>query len=176
MNGAAKVINIGCCVLMFLFCASAASVAQPRSLTKKHIARYLRRLPAVDKIELVKFKHDEDAQDHQIERSTFIEGAVARRIATLWRTQSYGPDMSACHFPAYGVRFYSKTRPIVYATVCWACNNILFFDPDFKGGLHFDGDYKNGRQLLEIFKGAFLETKRAKSSPVTSSHSGNSKQ
>jgi hypothetical protein len=176
MNGAAKVINTGCCVLMLLFCASTASVAQPRSLTKKQTARYLRRLPAVNKIELVKFKHHVDAQERQVERSIFIEGAVARRIAALWRTQPYGPDMSACHFPAYGVRFYSKTRPIVYATVCWACNNILFFDPDFKGGLHFDGDYKNGQQLLEIFKGAFSEKKRAKSSPVTSSHSGSRKQ
>lgn len=172
MNRAVKVIYVSCCALTLLLCASSVSMAQPRSLTKKQAARYLRNIPAVDKIELVKFKEGEDPRENQIERTMFIEGAKAERIAALWRTQSYGPDASACHFPAYGVRFYSKSKPLFYATVCWACSNILFFDPDFKGGLHFEGDAKNGQQLLAIFKEAFSETQQKKSSPGLSSHPG----
>jgi hypothetical protein len=176
MNGAAKSTLIGCCILTLLLCSSSASMAQRRSLTRKQAERYLRNLPAIEKVELVKFKQDENVRDSQIERSTFVEGAQARKIGSLWRTQTYGPDKSVCHYPAYAVRFYVKGQPLVYATVCWACNNILFFAPDFQGGLHFDGDDKNGQQLLEMFKEAFSETGQAQSSPGISFNPSSKKQ
>ncbi|HEX8491394.1 MAG TPA: hypothetical protein VF658_01005 [Pyrinomonadaceae bacterium] len=160
MAHAVKAIGSGLCVLTLIFCVAQTSVAQFRTLTKKQAQLYLRNLPAVDKVELVKFKSDADVKEGQIESSKFVGGAAARKIAGLWRTQTYGPDNSACHYPAYAIRFYVKGQPWVYASVCWACSNIKFFAPDFKGGLHFEGDNKNGQQLLQIFKEAFPETRQ----------------
>jgi hypothetical protein len=151
-------------------------LAQRRSLTGKQAERYLQKLPAIEKVELVKFKQDENVRDSQVERSIFVEGARARKVGSLWRTQTYGPDKSVCHYPAYAVRFYVKGQPLVYATVCWACNNILFFAPDFQGGLHFAGDDKNGQQLLEMFKEAFSKAEQAQFSQGISSNPNSKKQ
>jgi hypothetical protein len=92
-----------------------------------------------------------------------MTGAQARKVAALWRAQSYGPDRAACHEPSYAIKFYVRGREPVYASVCWACSNILFFAPDFKGGLHFEGDSKRGQQLYKFFQEAFTETMQSKS-------------
>jgi hypothetical protein len=171
MRRAAKTTSTVFCVLMLTFCAASTGSAQ-RSLTKAQARRFVRNLPAIDKVELVQYNMAEDPRDRRIAKSIFVEHAEAVKIAALWRTQTHAPDRSACHNPSYGVRFFVKEKELFYASVCWSCNNILFFNPDFQGGLHFDGDDKKGQQLLEFFQEAFSETKRTKSSKSLSFHSG----
>jgi hypothetical protein len=178
MGRIARASSISLCALTLLFCTAEMSVAQQRSLTKQQARLYLRNLPAVDKVELVKVSPDgkENVEDLKVEGRVFIEGAQARKLAALWRAQAYAPDRSACHEPAYAVRFFVKGKELVYASVCWGCSNILFFAPDFVGGLHFEGDNKNGQKLEQFFRAAFSETKQAKSSAGFSSNPSNRKQ
>lgn len=163
MRRAAKATSIVFCVLMLVFCTAQAGVAQ-RSLTKAQVRQYVQNLPAIDKVELVQYNMAEDPRERKIADSILVEKAQARKLAALWRTQTHAPDRSICHNPSYGVRFFVKEKELFYASVCWSCNNILFFNPDFQGGLHFDGDDKKGQQLLQFFQEAFSETKRTKSS------------
>ena len=172
MRRAAKATYIISCVLMLIFCAASTGVAQ-RSLTKAQSRHFVRNLPAIDKVELMQYNMAEDPHDRRIAKSIFVEKADARKIAALWRTQTHAPDRSICHNPSYGVRFFVKEKELFYASVCWSCNNILFFNPDFQGGLHFDGDNKKGQQLLQFFQEAFSETKKTKSSESLTFHSGN---
>jgi hypothetical protein len=154
MNHVARANGVGLCVLMLIFCASSASLAQ-RSLTKRQARLYVRNLPAVDKVEISQFDSDPEVRDHEVVGRKVVEGRAARKLASLWRTQSYAPDRSMCHEPAYAVKFYAKGKELFYASVCWGCNNILFFAPDFIGGLHFEGESKNGERLYEMFQQAF---------------------
>lgn len=172
MRRTAKATGIVFCVLMIIFCAASTGVAQ-RSLTKAQARRFVRHLPAIDKVELVQYKMAEDPRERGIAKSIFVGKDEAAKIAALWRTQTHAPDRSICHNPSYGVRFFVKEKELFYASVCWSCNNILFFNPDFQGGLHFDGDNKKGQQLLQFFQEAFSETKKTKSSKSLSFNSGN---
>jgi hypothetical protein len=174
MRRIAKASYISLCALTLLFCTASADVAQ-RSLTKKQARLYLRNLPAVDKVELVQFGSDPKVREHEVVARKFVEGGRARRLASLWRAQTYGPDRSACHDPVYAVRFFVKGKELVYASVCWGCNNILFFAPDFIGGLHFEGEGNKGEQLYQFFKEAFSEPQRTKTSARLSSNSSNRK-
>ncbi|HEY0385171.1 MAG TPA: hypothetical protein VGC64_04135, partial [Pyrinomonadaceae bacterium] len=149
-------------VLTLLVCAAQAGVAQ-RSLTKKQASLYLKHLPAVDKVELIALKRSDDGKENEVLSSKFMTGAEARKFAALWRTQSSGPDRSACHEPSYAARFYVKGKELFYASLCWGCSNILFFAPDFIGGLHFAGDSKRGQQLENFFQEAFAKTSQTKS-------------
>lgn len=175
MNRRAKALFIGFCALTLLFCTASTGVAQ-RSLTKKQARLYLRNLPAVDKVELERFGSDPKVRDNPVVARKFIEGAQARKLAALWRVQAYGPDRSACHEPGYAVRFFVKGKELVHASVCWACNNILFSTTDFLGGLHFEGESKNGQKLEQFFRAAFSEPEQTKSKASISSNSINSKQ
>jgi hypothetical protein len=161
--------------LTLLFCTAQATVAQ-RSLTKKQARLFLRNLPAVDKVEVVQFGSDPDVRENEVVARKFIEGARARQLAALWRVQAYGPDRSACHNPGYAVRFFVKGKELVYASVCWSCSNIMFFGPDFLGGLHFDGDNRNGQRLEQFFKREFFGTGQAKSARGFSLKTSNGKQ
>jgi hypothetical protein len=170
MRRAANTTYFVFCVLMLICGAASAGVAQ-RSLTKRQARHFVRNLPAIDKVELVQYNGAEDPRERRIAKSIFVEKAAAGKMAALWRTQTHAPDRSICHNPSYGVRFFVKEKELFYASVCWSCNNILFFDPEFQGGLHFDGDNKKGQQLLEFFQEAFSETKRTKASKSLSFHS-----
>ncbi|MDX6696469.1 MAG: hypothetical protein QOF02_4072 [Blastocatellia bacterium] len=172
MSRAAKKACGGLCVLMLLFCAAQAGLAQ-RSLTNKQARQYVRQLQAIDKVEIAQFDSDPEVRDREVVGRKVIEGAAARRLAALWRAQAYAPDRAMCHDPSYAVRFYAKGKELFYASVCWGCNNILFFAPDFIGGLHFEGESRSGERLREMFQGAFLKPEPTKSSKSLPSDSDN---
>lgn len=92
-----------------------------------------------------------------MEATKIVEGDEAQRIASLWRTQQYRPYTASCHLPAYAIKFYSEGKVLVYASLCWECDNIDFISPELKRTQGFDGRGKKGQQLLEVFTKAFTK-------------------
>lgn len=121
----------------------------------KEFLPYTRNLPRVDKIELLKLALKDDRWDGEITASKILQGAGAQKVASLWRRQTYTSNLSACHEPAYAIKFYYREQLIGYASVCWSCNSIFFITPDLHRTQSFAGGDKRGEQLSEIFRLAF---------------------
>ena len=121
----------------------------------KEFLPYTRNLPRIDKIELLKLELKNDRWDGQVTASKILKGAEAQKVASLWRRQTYTSNLSACHEPAYAIKFYFREKLIGYASVCWACNSIFFIEPNLHRTQSFAGGDKRGEQLSEIFRLAF---------------------
>jgi hypothetical protein len=145
-------------LLLSLAIVPAAAGQSHRFMGKKEFLPYTRNLPAIDRVELLKLELKDDRWNGKIESSKVLKGTKAQRVASLWRKQTYNQSDSACHEPAYAIKFYSRRRLLVYATVCWACNNMFFMTPELKRTQNFEGGNKLGEQLYEIFRLAFAET------------------
>jgi hypothetical protein len=100
----------------------------------------------------------DDRWDGEIAASKVVKGTEAQKIASLWRRQTYTSNVSACHEPAYAIKFYSRGLLIAYASVCWSCNSIFFITPNLHRTQSFAGGNKRGEQLSEIFRFAFTAT------------------
>lgn len=124
----------------------------------KEFLPYTRNLPVIDKIELLKLELRDDRWDGQIAAVKVLKGAEAQKVASLWRRQTYTGNLSACHEPAYAIKFYSRQRLIAYASVCWSCNSIFFMTPNLHRTQSFAGGDSRGQQLSEIFRLAFTAT------------------
>src|SRR5437773_2715567 len=96
----------------------------PRYRGRKEFLPYTRGLPPIDKIELLKLELKDERWDGQIAGSRVLREARAQKVASLWRRQTYTPNDSACHEPAYAIKFYYRGKLIGYASVCWSCNSI----------------------------------------------------
>ena len=145
--------------LLLVLCIVPGVVGRtPRFRGRKEFLPYTRNLPAIDKIELLKLKLRDDRWDGEIAASKVLKGAEAQRVASLWRRQTYTSSLSACHEPAYAIKFYSRERLIAYASVCWSCNSIFFITPNLHRTQSFAGGNKRGEQLSEIFRLAFTTT------------------
>ena len=139
--------------LLFSLLPAAAVTAQPGrgyALT----TRLTRRLPAVDKVELEKYKTHE-MRIESVEATKTLEGGEARRVARLWRAQNYRPRDPMCHYPVFGIKFYSKGALLLHASVCWECDNIAFMTPRAKGRQGFNGRSAKGKELLGVFLKSF---------------------
>jgi hypothetical protein len=144
-------------LLMFIGSALVISAQTRRFQGNKEARLFTQKLPAIDKVELVKFKIYGGAKDSEIEITKTLKGSKAKNTASLWRNQVFRRYMSACHNPAYGIKFYSRGKLIVFASVCWDCNTIGFEKPYINNTQYFDGKGKKGQQLLRIFTSAFPE-------------------
>jgi hypothetical protein len=145
--------------LLLLLSVVPVSVAQPRRfMGRKEFLPYTRNLPAIDRVELLKLEMKNDQWDGEIESRKVLQGTKAQRVASLWRKQTYDQSDSACHEPGYAIKFYSRRRLLVYATVCWACDNMFFITPKLNRTQNFEGGNKLGEQLYEVFRLAFAET------------------
>ena len=121
--------------------------------------RFRQRLPRVDKVELQRLKPSEYGF-RGVEESKTFERADARRLASLWRAQSFHTRGAACHNPVFGIKFFYKEDLIMHASVCWDCNNILLVEPTNLPSQGFAGGSRMGRKLLEEFISAFPKTGR----------------
>jgi hypothetical protein len=145
--------------LLLVLCIVPVVVGRtPRFRGQKEFLPYTRNLPAIDKIELLKLELKDDRWDGEIVATKVLRGNEAKKVASLWRRQTYNSNVSACHEPAYAIKFYYRERLIVYASVCWSCNNMYFITPDLHGTQNFAGGDKRGEQLSEIFRLAFTVT------------------
>jgi len=137
-------------------CAFVLSHSDARGQAEWLPVQYTRKLPRIDKVELQKIQ-PKDMWIGTILGSKTLEGKEARRIASLWRAQKFRSYSAICHEPVYGIKFFSKGRLILYASVCWDCNNIILQEPQLKSGgkQGFNGESKMGRRLLEEFMRIF---------------------
>jgi hypothetical protein len=103
----------------------------------------------------LKLKLKDDHWDGEIAASKVLQRTEVKKVASLWRRQTYTSSLAACHEPAYAIKFYSRERLIAYASVCWSCNSIYFITPDLRRTQSFAGGDKRGEQLSEIFRLAF---------------------
>lgn len=145
---------------LITFCNVSTVFGQKRKFqVEKEYRSLTQKLPAVDRVELFKLKLVGDLWQGEIESTKTLKGTGAKNISTLWRNLAYRPGLSACHEPAYGIKFYSGNKMLVYATVCWSCNTIGFEKPYINYTQSFDGRDTKGRQLLKIFQNAFPDKK-----------------
>ena len=142
--------------LLVLFMVPGVVGRTPRFRGPKEFLPYTRNLPRIDKIELLKLELKNDRWDGQVTASKILKGAEAQKVASLWRHQTYTSSLSACHEPAYAIKFYFREKLIGYASVCWACNSIFFIEPNLHRTQSFAGGDKRGEQLSEIFRLAFI--------------------
>jgi hypothetical protein len=141
--------------LLVLFIAPGVIAQTGTFAGRKEFLPYTRNLPPVDKIELLKLELKDDRWDGEVVASKVLKGAEARKVALLWRRQTYTSSLSACHEPAYAIKFYARNRLIAYASVCWSCNSIFFITPNLHRTQSFAGGDQRGEQLSEIFRLAF---------------------
>ncbi|MBC7909533.1 MAG: hypothetical protein H7Y30_03470 [Pyrinomonadaceae bacterium] len=159
MSAKIKIIGyLSCCLLLMLLQASTGAGQSRRFNGNKEAKPYTLNLPAIDKVELMKLKSEGDGREWSVENSKMVDGVEAQKIAASWRSQTYYPNSAICHYPGYAIKFYARDKVIVYASLCWECNNIGFITPDLKGTQGFGGDDKKGQQLLQMFRTAFPES------------------
>lgn len=151
-----------CLLIILVVCVAPALATLPvrakPSADKKVPLRYTRRLPRIDKVGLQKLKTRE-MWFESIEATKFIEGSEAQAIASLWRTQNLTSISAICHYPVYGIKFYSRGKVILYASLCWECDNILVMEPTLGAKQGFKGGSKKGQELLKVFTSAFPQLK-----------------
>jgi len=124
----------------------------------KEFLPYTRNLPRIDKIELLKLELKDDRWNGEVAASKVLKGAEAQKVASLWRRQTYTSSLSACHEPAFAIKFYYRERLIAYASVCWSCNTMFFITPNLHRTQSFLGGNERGEELSEIFRLAFTAT------------------
>jgi len=143
-------------IFLLMLCVSSGVVGRtPRFRGPKEFLPYTRNLPPIDKIELLKLELKDDRWDGEIAATRILKGAEAQKVASLWRRQTYTPNLSACHEPVYAIKFYHRDKLIAYASVCWSCNSIFFITPNLHRTQSFAGGDKRGEELSEIFRLAF---------------------
>jgi hypothetical protein len=146
--------------LLLLLCLTHGAFPQSRRyMGRKDYLPYTRKLPPIDKVELLKLKLVGDRWSGDILSTRVLRGADALTLASLWRRQTYTSGLAACHNPAYAIKFYSRGKLLVYASVCWSCNNIFMITPKLTRTQSFRGYDRRGEQLSDIFDSAFTEVR-----------------
>ena len=136
-------VPLACLVLLSVLLPGCNSSASSPNTT---------RLPRIDKAELFKLKKHGDLWNGEIDREVSLVGDEAQDVARFWRAQSYSSDSPICHNPGYAIKFYDRDMQIVYATLCWECDNIEFLMPQLDKYVGFDAQGSKGQELLEYLK------------------------
>ena len=88
----------------------------------------------------------------RVDATKVIEGQEVQEIVRAWRQQRFaGYSAAACHQPPYAIRFYSRGKVVLFASLCWMCQNVTFLVPEEKGWIRFDAGSNEARRLREIF-------------------------
>jgi len=149
-------------VLLTLMIAPAAFVqaqthkGKPRAQVSFHTPV----LRNIDKVELMSV-YSRMGDIERVDATRLVQGRDAQAILRVWRKQRFlGYSPAMCHQPPYAIKFYSKDKVVLFATVCWACRNVTFIVPKMKHWVEFQFDSKAAKMLREIFQKAFpSETK-----------------
>ncbi len=157
-----KLTVIGLALAGFLCALVPTSAQDERSLQRLRreintkTLPFTNRLPAVDRVELALIgDQGEMGSIKSIAAVKTVEGAQARSIASLWRSQTFDHQYSAgCHEPPYAIKFFSEGKVVLYASICWACSNIVILAPKL-AGQGFDSKGRAGKALLRVFSEAF---------------------
>ncbi len=142
--------------------SATAQYGSQRSLERKRLEinrktlPYTKRLTPVDKVELIKIGNTSELGDiRSIAATKIVEDKQARAIANIWRSQAFDLNYSGmCHEPPYAIKFYDRGKVVLYASICWACSNIVTLEPVISGQ-GFNSDSRAAKTLLRIFTEAF---------------------
>lgn len=139
-----------------------AQYGDQRSLDRKRLEinrktlPYTKRLRPIDKVELLEIgSTNEGGEIRSIAATKVVDDKQARSIANMWRSQAFDLNYSGmCHEPPYAIRFYSRDKVVLYASICWACNTIVILEP-ILSGQGFKANSRAAKALLRIFTEAF---------------------
>jgi hypothetical protein len=113
-------------------------------------------LENVDKIELLSVTSEKGTRMGSIEATSQVKDKDVPAIIALWRRQTiYDYSPAACHDPSFAIRFYSKGKVTLFASVCWGCSNIDFMVPAADSWAGFEGTSPAGQELLSLLKSTF---------------------
>ena len=150
-------------VMLFLLIIVLANLVPARSYNQKRKGSFAFRAPIlrnIDKVELISIE-SRMGNIEKVNATKLVEGQEAQEILNLWRKQHFqGYSSAACHQPPYAIRFYSRGKVVLFASVCWMCHNVTFIVPDKKNWIEFDAESKEGIMLRELFKKAFPSENR----------------
>lgn len=140
-----------------------------RSLERKRLEinrktlPYTNRLRRVDKVELLKIGNTSELGDiHSIAATKVVENTQAREIASMWRSQAFDLKYSAmCHEPPYAIKFYSRGKVVLYASICWACSNIVILEP-ILSRQGFNKESRAAKNLLRMFSESFPKQRESR--------------
>lgn len=144
-------------VVATLFCGTNCRSANSSFHREAEAKSMTTGLQSIDKIELLELERNGDLWTGEMKAGKVLEGWEAQQVASLWRAQDYVSDSAICHNPAYAMKFFSGASLVVYATLCWDCDNIEFLEPKLKKYQGFVGGNLNGKRLLAVFRSAFPE-------------------
>jgi hypothetical protein len=122
-------------------------------------AAQTRNLPQVDKVELFKLKKRGDIWTGEFTAQKTVVQNEAEKVAQLWRKQSFDSDDVICHNPGYAIKFYNRDKLLVYATLCWGCDNIEFLTPKLEKRVGFDAEGIKGQELLKYIEATLADVK-----------------
>ncbi|MGH9763303.1 MAG: hypothetical protein ACREDR_15075 [Blastocatellia bacterium] len=120
-------------------------------------------LTRVDRVELLSID-SRMGEIQKVNETKSIDGNTAQPIADVWRAQKLtGWSAAACHEPPFAIKFYSKGKVVLFATICWACSNITFIVPNRRHWVAFQARSLEGQRLKDIFINAFPKEPRIES-------------
>ena len=114
----------------------------------------------IDKVELLDIKTEKGSIITGVVANKVLEGKDVSTIVELWRKQKISPySPSACHNPPYAIKFYSTEKLVVYASICWSCNDISFIVPKAPYWSGFEAETAAAKELRKVFEEAFHKKK-----------------
>jgi hypothetical protein len=150
-------------VILLTLMIAAAAFVQAQADKRKPAARVSFHTPllrSIDKVELMSI-YSRMGDIERVDATRLVQGQDAQNLLRVWRKQRFlGYSPAICHQPPYAIKFYSKDKLVLFATVCWACSNVTFVVPKMKHWVEFEHDSQAAKMLREIFQKAFpSETK-----------------
>ena len=114
----------------------------------------------IDKVELLSIQ-SRMGNIEKVDATKLVVGKEIKKIVNIWKKQRFeGYSAAACHHPPYAIKFYSKGKVVLFASVCWMCHNITFIVPQVKTWIRFSSRSKEAMMLREIFQKAFPGEKK----------------
>jgi hypothetical protein len=119
------------------------------------------KLENIDKVELLSITTEKGSLIKDVTGTKSFEGKDAKKLVYIWRKQKIYPyTSSACHNPPYAIKFYSGKNLVLFASICWLCNDMSFIVPESDHCLGFEGESQSGKELRRVFEEVFPSEKK----------------
>ena len=150
-----SLVRLICFALTVLLATNSTIQAEKRASFK------IPKLENIDKVELLSITTEKGSIIKEITGTKPFEGKDASKLVNIWRKQKIYPyTSSACHNPRYAIKFYSGKSLILFASICWSCNDLSFIVPKSDHWLGFEGESASGKELRRVFEEAFPSEKK----------------
>lgn len=115
------------------------------------------RVAPIDSAEILRLSREVSIVDGRVEVKKTniavrqIQGVGAQQIAILFRQLPFG-NQARCHFSPFALRFFRDGEELLYASICWDCNNIWITENGVHKYAEFDADAEVSQQLLRLIE------------------------